>query len=115
MATIPATSMTGAGARVISKITLGASDTFVYNASRNPELFLLNSSGGALTPKIDGAGGTTVPVAGVGNVSVADGYTTPSIADGALVSIPLKSIEKYLQGTIAVTGGTGIVAWITEH
>lgn len=114
MAVIALTSMGGAGAREVTVTTLGASDTLTYNASRNPVLVLNNVSGGALTPNIDGAAGTTVPVAGIGNVSVATGYTTPSIADGEVFAIPLKSISAYLQGVVTVTGGTGIEAYILE-
>lgn len=115
MAAITATSMGGSGARVVSRLTLGASDTMTYNASRNPILILDNVTGGALTPNIDGAGGTTVPVKGVGSISVAAGLTLASIADGACVAIPLGSIEAYLQGVITITGGTGIIASILEQ
>ena len=114
MAAIPATSLLGTGARVVSKITLGSSDTLTYNPSKDPVLILDNVTGGALTPNIDGAGGTTVPVAGVGDVSVASGYTTPSIGAGAIVAIPLKSISAYLSGVITITGGSGITAYILE-
>jgi hypothetical protein len=114
MATIAATSMNGQGARTVTRTTLTSSDTFTYNASRSPVLILDNVTGGALTPNIDGAAGTTVPVAGVGSVSVASGLTLSSIAAGAQVAIPLATIEKYLQGVIAVTGGTGIKATLLE-
>ena len=106
--------MTGSGSRTLTKTTLGASDTMVYNKSRKPVLILDNVTGGALTPNIDGAGGSTVPVAGVGTVSVASGLTLSSLAAGACVAIPLESIEAYLQGVITVTGGTGIKASILE-
>jgi hypothetical protein len=114
MAVIAATNMQAAGVRTVTETTLGASDTFVYNASRNPVLYLNNETGGALTVTIDGSGGTTVPVAGIGNVSVADGYSTGSIAAGGVRAIVLSTISKYLQGTVTVTGGTGIVASLLE-
>ena len=114
MAAIAATSMGGAGARTVTFTTLGSSDTFTYTASRNPVLLLNNVTGGALTPNIDGDGGTTVPVAGVGSVSVASGLTLASIAAGACVAIPLETISAYLKGTITVTGGSGIKAAILE-
>lgn len=114
MATIAATSMTGSGSRAITKTTLTASDTFVYNADRNPVLVLNNITAGALTVTIDGAGGTAIPVAGVGSISVAAGYSTASIAAGVMHAIPLNTISAYLQGTIAVTGGTGIAASLLE-
>lgn len=115
MAAITATSMGGSGARVVTRTTLGSSDTFTYNASRNPILILDNVTAGALTPNIDGAGGTTVPVKGVGDVSVSSGLTLSSIAAGACVAIPLESISAYLKGVITITGGTGIKATLLEQ
>lgn len=114
MATIVATSMQGSGVRALTITTLTASDTFTYDAAKNPVLVLRNGTGGALTVNIDGAGGTTVPVAGIGDVSVASGYSTGSIPAGETHSIPLNSIRQFLQGVIAVTGGTGISASLLE-
>lgn len=114
MAAIAATNMQGAGSRAVTVTTLGASDTLVYNPDKSPVLILNNVTAGALTPNIDGAGGTTTPVAGVGSVDVSGGYTTPSIAAGAVHAIPLASIAKYLQGVITVTGGDGIEASLLE-
>ncbi len=108
MATIAPTSITGAGSRALVRTTLTSSDTFTYKAGQI--LVLDNITVGALTVTIDGSGGTTVPVKGVGDVSVASGYSTGSIAAGAAVTIPLDSISSFLKGTIAVTGGTGIAA-----
>ena len=59
---------------------------------------------------IDGDGGTSVPVQGIGTVDVSGGYAVGSIAAGAAKVVPLDSIAAYLKGTIAVTGGTGLVA-----
>lgn len=114
MAAITKTSMTGAGARAVTRTTLGASDTLTYTAGKKAILILDNVTGGALTPNIDGDAATTVPVAGVGSISVASGYTTPSIAAGAMFAIPLDSISAYLSGAITITGGTGIKASIVE-
>lgn len=114
MATITATDMTGSEDRAVTVTTLGASDTFTYNANKDPVLILNNVTGGALTPNIDGDGGSTVTVAGIGDVDVSGGFTTDSIAAGDTVAIPLNSISKYLQGTITVTGGDGIEATLLE-
>ncbi len=115
MAAITATSMGGSGARVVTRLTLGTSDTLTYNASRNPILILDNVTAGALTPNIDGAAGSIVPVKGVGNVSVASGLTLASIGAGVCVAIPLESISAYLQGVITITGGSGIRASLLEQ
>lgn len=114
MATIVKTSMAGSGSRAVAVTTLGASDTFVYDASKNPVLVLNNVTGGALTPNIDGDGGSTVPVAGVGDVDVSGGYDVPSIPAGDSAAIPLNSIAEYLKDTIEITVGVGIEAQILE-
>lgn len=114
MATVTPTSMQGNGARVVTHTTLTASDTFTYKPGTRQVLELDNITAGALTVNIDGAGGTTVPVAGIGSVDVSAGYSTGAIAAGAKVAIPLDSISAYLQGTIAMTGGTDIRAALLE-
>ena len=113
MATITPTQM-GSGDSVLTVVTLTGTDDFVYTAAKKPVLVLDNVTGGALTVVIDGDGGTTVSVDGVGDVDVSSGFSTASIAAGSKVAIPLYSINKYLQGTIAVTGGTGIEASLLE-
>jgi hypothetical protein len=116
MPAITATSVSGSLVRAVTETTLnGSTDSFVYNADKNPILVLRNATAGALTPSIDGNGGTTVPVAGIGNVDVSTGYATGSIAAGAVVAIPLVTIKEFLRGTIAITGGTGLVATLLEH
>jgi hypothetical protein len=114
MANIVATSMQGAAARAVARTTMTSSDTLTFNAGRNALLVLDNTTAGALTVLIDGSGGTTVPVAGIGSVDVSAGYSTGSIAAGAIVAIPLDSISAYLQGVIAITGGVGIKASLLE-
>lgn len=111
MATIASTLTTGSGKRTLTETTLtGTADTFTFTENRGQILILRNPTGGALTPIIDGNGGTTVTVPKVGSVDVSGGYAVGSIAAGAAVAIPLDSIALYLQGTIAITGGTGLVA-----
>lgn len=110
MATIAKTSIGGTGARPATETTMTASDTFAYAPNSGMVLILRNPTAGALSPVIDGDGGASVPVRGVGSVDVSAGYAVGSIAAGAAVAIPLDSISAYLQGTIAITGGTGLVA-----
>lgn len=111
MATIVETVGTGLGAVALTQTTLtGTDDTFTYREGTGQILILRNGTGGALSPVIDGAGGTTVGVNGLGVVSVASGYAVGSIAAAAAVSIPLDSINQYLKGAIAITTGTGLVA-----
>jgi len=108
MAAITATSILPAGAVVVAETTLGASDTFEY--SSGAILVLRNATAGALTPKIDGDGGSTVKVDGLPPVDVSAGYTLASVGAGAVVAIRLDGIAEYLKGTITVTGGDGMVA-----
>lgn len=111
MATIAPTSMQGSGQRALTETTLtGTADTFVFLTNSNPVLVLRNATGGALSPVIDGNGGTTVVVGGIGPVDVSAGYAVGSIAAGAVKAIPLNTISAFLQGTIAITSGTGLVA-----
>lgn len=115
MAVIAATSLQGTGSRVVTETTLTGTDSFVYNADRKAILQFDNPTVGALSPIIDGDGGTNVSVPGVGLVSVAGGYAVGSIAAGASVAIPLDSISAYLAGVIGITGGTGLVARLLEQ
>jgi hypothetical protein len=115
MAVIAPTSLQGTGSRVVTETTLTGTDSFVYKADRKAILQFDNPTAGALSPIIDGDGGTTVSVPGVGQVSVAGGYAVGSIAAGASVAIPLDSISAYLVGTIGVTDGTGLVARLLEQ
>ncbi len=113
MAAITATTV-GTGDTAMTITTLGASDTFTYDSTKNPILILNNVTAGALTVTIDGDGGSTVSVDGVGDVSVASGFATASIGAGAYSVVRLGTIREYLKGTITVTGGTGIEASLLE-
>ena len=115
MATITATTLAGSAARTVTRTTLGSSDTFTFNASKNPILVLDNVTAGALTVVIDGASATTQTVAGIGVIDLSAGYSTGSIAAGACVAIPLTTISSYLTGVIAVTGGSGMKATLFEY
>lgn len=115
MATIAATAAGASGAVTATKTTLdGSSDTFAYNAGKTPVLILENPTGGAISPTIDGDGASSVAVAGVGSVDISGGFAVGSIGAGAVVSIRLATIEKYLAGTIDITGGTGLEATLLE-
>lgn len=111
MATIIETAGNVLGGVTLTQTTLtGTADVFTYRQGSGQILILRNPTGGALSPIIDGDGGTTVAVDGLGVINVGSGYAVGSIAAGAAVSIPLDTIYQYLQGSIAITGGTGLVA-----
>lgn len=107
--------MSGGGVKTVTETTLtGTSDTFTYNPTRNPILYIRNPTGGSLTPTIDGSGATTVPVGGVGSVDISAGKSLGAIGAGAARVIELASISRYLDGTIAITSGTGLVCSLLE-
>ena len=108
MPAITATSITPEGAITVSETTLDGSDTLTYQ--RGDILVLRNPTGGAISPVIDGAGATTKAVPGVGSIDISGGFAVGSIAAGAVATLRLDSIASYLQGTIAVNSGTGLIA-----
>ena len=116
MSTIAATNAKASGVIAVTEVTLtGTADTFVYRSGVNQTLILRNATGGALTPIIDGNGGTTVAVDGIGVIDVSAGLAVGSIAAGAVKTIRTDSVYQYLQGTIGITGGTGLVATLLEY
>lgn len=111
MPAIVSTSMQGVGVRASARTVLTATgNTFTYVPGSI--LILHNATGGSLSPVIDGNGGTTVNVHGLGTVSVASGYNVGAIAAGAQVVIPLDSIALFLQGVVDITSGVDLVATI---
>ena len=115
MATLVASDCTGSGEKAVTETTMTASDTFTYVPGGNQYLVLRNASAGALTPNFLGDGVGTVSVKGAGELDISAGYTTASIGIGAVVVIRTSTIEKYLTGTIEITGGTDIEASILEY
>ena len=111
MATIPQTPLGGPGQRAVTETVLtGTADTFIYRPGAGQILLLRNATTAALSPIIDGADGSTVPVPGIGNVDVSAGYAVGSIPAGAVRAIPLDTISAYLEGPIAIKSATGLVA-----
>lgn len=110
MATITATSLSSIGPVTVTETTLDGNDTFTHDASKKQYLVLRNDTAGALTPNIDGDGATTQRVTGVGSIDLTGGYTFASIGVGETVIVDLADIKSYLAGTIAMTGGAGLVA-----
>ena len=97
------------GAFAVTEQTLTASDTLTFTPARKQLLVLRNDTAGSLTATIDGADGTTVSVPGVGSVSVASGLAI-AVPANSVRAVVLSTISSYLQGVVAVTGGTGIKA-----
>lgn len=115
MATIVATNVASSGVVTLTETTLtGTADTFTYRSGVNQRLVFRNATAGALTPIIDGASTTSVSIAGIGAIDLSAGYSVGSIAAGAVKTVLTDAISEYLRGTIAITGGTGLVAVLME-
>lgn len=110
MGTIAPTDLRAGGSVAATETTLTASDTLTYERLGRQVLVLRNPTAGAISPVIDGDGATTLRAPGAPSFDISSGYAVGSIAAGAAVAIPLDSISAYLQGAIAVTGGSGLVA-----
>lgn len=101
----------GAFAAAIS--TLTADDTITFNPAKKQLLVLTNTTGGALTATVDGADGTSVAVAGLGNVSVAAGLAVPVPAGESRAAV-LSTISAYCKGVVHLTGGAGLKAQLFD-
>lgn len=113
MAVLSPINISGNGAITATPTVLTAADTLVYNAGVTQILNLANTSGSAITVTIDGDGGTTVPVDGIGSVSVVSGLAI-TVPNNEARTVRLGSIRHYLQGTVNLTGGTGLRAQLFE-
>lgn len=113
MATLTNTSLAVAGPFTPTKTILGASDVITYVAGSNQVLVLYNITAAPVVCTIDGSAGTTVTVPGAGGttVSVASGLAVNVPADGFQI-LRLDTASAYTQGTVAITGGTGVIACI---
>jgi len=110
MPAITQTVLPRAGRATVTETTLtGSGDTFTYLSGAGQILILRNPTGGAISPVIDGAGGTTVIRDGLGQVDVSAGYAVGSIGAGATVMISCDAIASFLQGAIAITSGSGLI------
>lgn len=116
MAAITATNIKGPGWKVMTPIVLGASDTLVYDATKDPTLVLVNNTVGALTPLIDGdEAPTALAVSGAKSVDLSAGVVSASVPAGDAVALRLRDIFQYLKGTITITGADGMDAYLLER
>jgi hypothetical protein len=102
---------TGAFAAAIA--TLSADDTITFNASKKQLLVLTNTTGGSLTATIDGDGGTTVTVPGIGSVDVSAGKAIV-VGAGLSVAVVLGTIGAYCKGVVHITGAATLKAQLFD-
>ena len=115
MPVIAPTKIQSIGTVTAVQTTLNGTDSFVYVDGTSKYLILRNATAGALSPVIDGDAATPVYLSGVGNVTTSAGFAVGSIAAAACAVVDLDAIKAYLKGTIAITGGTGLVAILAEE
>lgn len=114
MALLTNTSLKPGGVITPTDNTLTASDTISWDQNvPNAILVLRNGTAGALSPTIVGSQASAAyPVDGVGPQNLSAGIAVGSIPAGQTRVIPLDSRRQYLQGTITITGGTGLTAHV---
>lgn len=106
MAAIASINAQVAGAFLATPATLTASDTITFDPRKKQLAVFRNGTGGALTAKIDGDGGTTVTFPGLPAVSVTGGYDI-ALAAGEQRAVVLSTISAYCQGVVTITGASG--------
>ena len=113
MATIASTDSRKIGVFIPTQTTLTAADVLPYDATKSQLLVLFNPTASTVTAIIDGADGTNVTVDGLGSVSVSSGLSV-AVPTNETRMVRLQSIRNYLQGVVAVTGGTGLRAQLLD-
>jgi hypothetical protein len=113
MAAIASIAVVNTGSAAAALTTLGADDTITRNTRKIQLLVLRNPTGGSLTVTIDGDGGTTVAVQGIGSVSVAGGYAIV-VAAGASAYVLLSAVDAYTKGVVHLLGAAGMVAQLFD-
>lgn len=111
MATIVKTDLARGDSAALEFTALTGTDDFVYSNQSNEILIMENTTGSDVVVTIDGDGSSTVNCPGVGDIDVSAGIAL-TVTANSFEQIQLSSISAYLQGTIAVTGGTGVSAAI---
>lgn len=99
----------GAFAAAIS--TLTSSDTITFDPTKKQLAVFRNVGGALLTVKIDGDGGTSVSVPGLGSVSVSGGLDI-AVPAGESRAVVLSTISAYCQGVVTLTGASGLTLQI---
>lgn len=113
MAIVAQTTISGTNSPVtITSTTLGSSDTLVYASGTGQILHLRNTTAGSLTLNIDGSASTTIQPAGLGQtIDVSAGFNIV-LAAGAVKAVRLDTISAWLNGTVTLTGASGVFAHI---
>lgn len=107
------------GATVLTRTTLTASDTLAYVKGQSMELVLANNTAGALTATLIGStAAATYVVPGTGGtlLSPAPSAGKPIVVGAnSTIEVSLDDLELYLQGSVTVTGGAGLIATVVTN
>jgi hypothetical protein len=113
MATVAKTLVSSVtGDVVVTETTLTATNDFTFTQRSGQILVLRNDTASPIECTIDGDGGSTVAVPGVGSVDVSGGFVF-TVAAGVVKAINLDTIYRYLNGTISIDG-EDLTAYILE-
>lgn len=114
MATITQTTVTGVNGPVtLTRTTMGASDTLTYVPGSGQLLTLANNTGSQISPVFTGSVTPTINVPGYGGTVSTAGGKTVAVPANSTVAFELDDISQFLQGTVTITSGTGIIATLT--
>lgn len=113
MAAISSINASQNGAFTAAISTLTADDTITFDAKKKQLLVLRNTTGGSLTVTIDGDGGTTVSVPGIGSVSVSAGLGI-NVPAGESRAVVLSTVKHYCQGVVHLLGASGLTAQLFD-
>lgn len=96
----------------LTETTMTSSDTLVYQVGSVQRLLLINPTGSTVTVTLAGSTGTAaVQVTGVGSVAATGGKAVPVPANSTIhVSLDIYSAWLAGNGTVTLTGGTGLLA-----
>lgn len=109
MAVLTTNTVSSLAATTVTVDTLGADDTLTFTGSMY--LILSNATGGSLSPVLTGDTATSAEVQGIGTIDLTGGSDIfGAIADGTEKMLKLSVIQKYLEGTVTISGGTGLTA-----
>lgn len=106
MAAITNTTANGIGSFACNEQTLGSSDTITVDSTKRQLMVVRNATGSSVPLLIDGDGGTSVTINGLGAVTVSGGYTI-TIPAGESRAVILSSINHYTQGVVTLSGASG--------
>lgn len=97
------------------KTTLTANDTMSFNAAASQVLYLDNPTASPVTVTIDGdKAATAFAPGGIGSTIDLSAGLAIEVPANKTIAVRLADIQRYLAGVIAVKGGVGVIAWISE-